>query len=149
QNALISLKSILAVGGYRVSDGRPALYSGTAHDFFGSENARNRIDASFPSEVAPAHFGLLASGSRDGSSASYRGTSMATALCTRAVAEKLTNWDPEKPDPTLANNQWLIKAADRAESGHMNYKQIYPLKSGFGRLPLPPNNMNRHRFRDN
>lgn len=148
QNALISLKRILAVGGYRVSDGRPALYSGTAHDFFGSENARNRIDASFPSEVAPAHFGLLASGSRDGSSASFRGTSMATALCTRAVAKELTNWDPNKPDPKLANNQWLIDAANKAEGDYMNYKPIHPLKSGFGRLPLPPNDVNRHRFRD-
>ena len=90
QNALASARedSLMCIGGYVGITGSPALYSGaTDGNPDDDDESRSVVSVSFISETSPNHFGLLAAGSRNGSTVAYRGTSMATALATRTIAD--------------------------------------------------------------
>ncbi|WP_299911038.1 S8 family serine peptidase [uncultured Paracoccus sp.] len=92
QNALSTAQNCAVLGGYRRSDGQPALYSATAPVDLtkpraaGGGSLATQIDAAYPTDDGAAHFGVLGAGSRDGSTVAFRGTSMAAALATREVA---------------------------------------------------------------
>ncbi len=131
QNALASAPGAVVIGGYRRSDGRPVRYGATARTPQG-------LDAALPSEDSPALFGLLAAGARDGSVTALRGTSMASALATRAI---LTAWRAEIAQglpPQAGDSAWMQAQAQQAEATHPPpYRPAAPLKAGAGRLPLP------------
>jgi hypothetical protein len=85
QNALATTPSNSAFGGHRLSDGRPAPYSATSAGTVA-------IQGTYPTDDAPAHYGVLASGARDGASVAFRGTSMAAAQATRRAAQAMGDW---------------------------------------------------------
>lgn len=53
------------------------------------DKGREVIDGLYPTDDGLAHFGLLGAGSREGSVAAFRGTSMAAAQATCAIAVEL------------------------------------------------------------
>lgn len=141
-NALSSSLYINSIAGYRLSDGAPALYSATP---------RPRIDQpeycivmpiqmAYPTDDGPAHPGVLAAGARDGSSVSFRGTSMACAMATRQVALTMLDWldhkkkggMPDRPGGPLA-----LQTLAKSGSSPPHYEPAAPLKIGAGRLPYP------------
>jgi hypothetical protein len=139
QNALATLGKINLVGGHRASDGKPALYSSSS-DGNNKRNGigREHLDATYPSEDAPSLFGILASGSRDGSVVAYRGTSMAAGLATRDIAAALEAWGPVMRVSKIGDSSWLQDRAsafltdpDRPAS----YRQPHILKGGMGQIP--------------
>lgn len=94
------------VSGYRVSDGRAAAYSssgigrppkngqpsedsGAVVPVDGAERAARAPTASFPTEDAPMHPGVLGAGGADGSVVAMRGTSFASPQAARLIAEEL------------------------------------------------------------
>ncbi len=91
-NALAHFNAVAVIGGYRLSDGRPADYSGTGTGkrMF-SRKSRGAPTCSLPSDDSPTHFGRLGAGARDGSAVNLSGTSFATALATRYIVDKHLN----------------------------------------------------------
>ncbi len=84
----IYLPGSVSVGGYRASDGKPALFSSTGSaKSFGGKTARGAPAFSLPVDDGPAHLGVLGAGARDGSVVAMRGTSFATAQATRMIAK--------------------------------------------------------------
>lgn len=145
-----ALASVICIGGYRDSDGAPALYSAAADGGSTKAGGREAISVSFPSENGAAHFGLLGAGARDGSVTAFRGTSMAAALATRFIAEELGPWlDGPREQATLGTERWIRDRGREWEdeirkSGFTNEWGEYTrwsgykiLKSGVGRLPSP------------
>ena len=96
---------ISVIGGFRMSDGKPALYSATGsgpEEISGSSTRRRKAPtAAFPSDDSPAHFGTLAAGARNGSVVALRGTSFAAARATRFIVEQLV--DKFYPDAPHSN----------------------------------------------
>jgi len=89
-NAIATDRDIVVVGGYRRSDGRPAPYSATNHAVGRTPYAAaGKMTASVPTEIAPAHFGLRAAGSRSSALVNLRGTSFAAGLATRQIVDRL------------------------------------------------------------
>ncbi len=100
-NASVTHGAVARVAGYRVSDGRPAPYSATGRGSTGGEDdgtalghqryhdRRSEPNAALPTEDGPAHFGILAAGSANGSVTAMSGTSFASSQATRVVAEAL------------------------------------------------------------
>jgi hypothetical protein len=136
QNALATWDKVIVVGGYRVSDDTPVSYSST---FDG--NSRRTFGREFPSVLFPsddgvAHFGLLAAGSKDGSVVALRGTSMASALATRAIAMALAGTLPGQGEP-FADEDWLKKCAKTYWRKRPGMKRHNALKQGFGLVPDP------------
>ena len=103
-----------AVGGYRSSDGRPAIYSSTGRgrqpkdgvpsDDDGTlarvlnKDNRRAPTASFATDDGPLHQGILAAGASNGSVVAMRGTSFAAAQATRLVAQTFLWEAPEFSD---------------------------------------------------
>lgn len=139
---------VLAIAGHDSLTGRPAVYSSSADGDSGQTPRRTTFSASYPSETAPSLFGLLAAGARDGSVVAMRGTSMATGLATRDIAEAFCAVDREELQVT-GTEKWLRDRAaayeDMAIIGeirdHWGRKQKWgetaELKSGIGRLGMP------------
>jgi hypothetical protein len=145
-NAISSLgmEEVLCIAGYDDLTGYPAVYSSTADGDKSRLGGRNAPSVSLPSENADSLFGLLASGSRDGSRAFYRGTSMAAALASRAIVEAIlahTGQGGLLP----GTESWLRARAEAEEqkprTDHWdqpsNWPDKVPQKSGAGRLPAP------------
>ncbi|MEO1607232.1 MAG: hypothetical protein AAFU34_18105 [Pseudomonadota bacterium] len=118
-NALSSWSGVVAIGGYRVSDGRPADYSGSLNFHIRTDTGQHEITGLFPTDDGAAHPGLLAAGARDGSTAAFQGTSMATALACRTLVE--------------TGSQSLPTAPTRRPHYNTN---LNPLKGGGGQYPL-------------
>ena len=134
-NALATGGPITVVGGYRLTDGRPALYSATTNGARWRDKGREVIDGLYPTDDGPAHFGLLGAGSRDGSVAAFRGTSMAAAQATRAIAAQLGTGGDGSPAWLRAQAR-AFKAPGGGRPAH--YHDVHPLKGGPGHLPAPP-----------
>ncbi len=133
-NAIASAEGVSAIGGYRLTDGEPAIYSSTASGIQGYPG-RPTITAIYPSDDAPSHFGLLAAGSRDGSAAAAHGTSVSTALATRDIVEAVAGWGHD-PNTYLGDEAWVRGQANGyARPSH--YGDVAPLKGGAGHLPMP------------
>lgn len=141
QNALATSTDVDVVGGYRVSDGKPEIYSSTndGHEKQG-HRGREILDASYPSEDAPSLFGLLGAGSQDGSVVAYRGTSMSAGLATRDVGAALMGWEMHTSDPDIGDFQWMRdRAGDFLNSPNRpaQFKRPSMLKAGVGQVPYP------------
>lgn len=128
-NALGASSAIALVGGFRESDGTPAIYSSTGR----APLPDSDVDLLYPSEDRAATFGLLAAGSRSGSTASYRGTSMSTALATREVALAMLGTQ-EWNLPDLFTADFLrLRAAAFENNRPANYCPVEGRKAGAGR----------------
>lgn len=103
-NTFASSREIAAVGGFRLSDGKPVPYSGTAPRRPPTANpifrpfARYEPTAAMPCERSAAHRGRLGAGARDGSVVALRGTSVSAAEATRLVALTLVGAGGIGPD---------------------------------------------------
>ncbi|MEP3331371.1 hypothetical protein [Sedimentitalea sp.] len=121
-NASVAHKKVSTVGGYRLSDGAPAPYSSTGVGLRGKGSAeveypRRAPTASLPSEDGIAHPGLLAAGASDGVRVPVSGTSFASALATRRVAQgflaTLSSGDGSQKPKT--SSSYLYPSATRDE----------------------------------
>ena len=134
------------VAGHRATDGRPEPYSGSglpgaafdpeAEDDTPPQNGdrREQPSVSFPSRDGAAHFGVLSSGSRDGSSAAFQGTSFAAAMATRRIwqimLEEVSLVQPEAVE--------ILKSKATEAESHTDFPgEIAAAKSGKGRLQHP------------
>lgn len=105
-NSSASHRSIACIGGYRASDGRPAPYSSSGRGKSPPGGGKRSRDdgttlprkmkggryaptASLPTDDAPSHFGILATGSANGSTVAMRGTSFASAQAARELVYSL------------------------------------------------------------
>lgn len=119
-NTYAANKAVMCIGGFCYLNGRPAAYSATA---FGrgdgldpriAREERRAPTAAFVSDDGIAHAGILGAGSRDGSTVAMSGTSVASALATRAILDRIVAGDPpiDWPGQPLAVRQ-LRQLADR------------------------------------
>lgn len=120
------------VGGYRRSDWTPAVYSSTFDGDDKRQLGREKPSVLYPSEDSPSHFGLLASGSKDGSVIALRGTSMAAALATREIAGEFADRLKNKKPINDVNDDWLTRLANPV-------RNVNGLKRGGGTVPCPDN----------
>jgi hypothetical protein len=121
---------VTVVGGYRLSDGMPALYSSTFDGSTYRTNGRATPSALYPSEVAPFHTGVLAAGSKDGSVTTLRGTSMACGLATRDIALQMIRAAKDPDTEPAGNETWV---ATRAQTPRLIDKR----KAGYGMVRAP------------
>lgn len=135
-NALGTGPEIATIGGYRQTDGRPAIYSSTGR-------SDGDITAAYPSEDGAAYPGLLAAGSRGGSAVRFSGTSMTTALATRDVALDMLAHSADWSSPGLFDKHAIAAKAIASEGVRQpgGFKHVSTKKSGAGRIRMPP----RHR----
>jgi hypothetical protein len=122
-------EGVLAVGGYRLSDGQPAAYSSSGGGAKRrTKNAAGRaVDAQGPdlaavSEESPSLDGVLAAGTYSGSVAILNGTSVAAPQVTRALADTIATGDSVR-------NLHLERAADRLRRvgiGRLEFETSYP-----------------------
>ena len=135
-NAIASLRDAVVVAGHRVSDGRPASYSatGAGERFVGAPGSPT---LSYPSDEGPVHPGLLAAGSRSGTAVVMQGTSFATALATRDIADLLQGWKPG--DAEAGTDKAMRALAQQTDPNDGARGRIFPFKSGAGRMPGLPN----------
>lgn len=149
-NALATINDIgsdgnfAVIGGFDNNSGYPAHYSSSADGDDSKPYGRKSISASYPSENGASLFGLLASGARDGSVTSYRGTSMATAVATRDAALAFVH--DVGSGQNIATEDWFKKRAnaveDKVKAGALKdhwgqsveWPKIGYLKSGSGRV---------------
>ncbi len=133
-NAIATLTEAPVIGSYRVSDGRPSIFSSAgALDFVGG--GRKTPTCLLPGEEGTAHFGLMAAGSRSGSAALMAGTSFSTALATRAVSQAMLGWmDGGRKGEVPGSEQWFADHAGHDE-GTQNWPgDTCPEKAGAGRM---------------
>ncbi len=137
-NAVATIDSIIVVGGYRLTDGRPAIYSASSHavgrtPYGGVE----RIVASLPTETAPAHFGIRAAGPRSAATISMRGTSFAAGMATRQIVNELLDWvgSEDTANPADGSAHSYAQRAAQHEQRPSHFGDAHPIKVGFGRLP--------------
>jgi hypothetical protein len=146
-------EGVLAVGGYRRSDGQPAVYSSAGRrrkDPHGKLVDERTPDLAAVSEESPALPGVVAAGTYSGSVAILSGTSVAAPQVTRALADQIsTRASAEEQKRMIPGTQ--PKAAGAAEKlkaavgagetaqglvGHVHYEPHRPLRDGVGRLPF-------------
>ncbi|MEM9902652.1 MAG: hypothetical protein AAF865_14995 [Pseudomonadota bacterium] len=124
---------MVAIAGYRSSDGRPAVYSATGRgDEETPASGRHEPTVALPTDDAPAHLGRHASGAASGSVVALQGTSFATAAATRLLAEHYLRKGASRLfDP----NAYLETLAIGHELGAWPDSKAAPAKVGKGRLP--------------
>lgn len=137
-NALATSAGIVTVAGHRGSDGRPADYAGTGRGFSRGGGASGPI-VSLPSDDGFALEGLIGAGSRSGSALALQGTSMATALATRRIAQALLGWHASGASARTVTGSpaWIARLAAAAEASAGHPGRIAAPKSGAGRLAAP------------
>ncbi|WGH79593.1 S8/S53 family peptidase [Jannaschia ovalis] len=141
-NALGAGPEIATIAGYRLTDGRPALYSSSGW----SDGPPSQITAAYPSEDGAAHPGLLAAGSAAGSVVSFSGTSMATALATREVALGMLNWGGGWSDAGLFDADAIAAGAAMDEAQvPAQWRPVPAFKAGAGRA-APPDRLRARRI---
>jgi hypothetical protein len=136
-NAIASLEEARVIGGYRVSDGKPAIYSSAAaDDAVGA--GREKPTCLMPSEDGPAHFGLMAAGSKSNSTALMSGTSFSTGLATRAVSQAMLVWISNgKQGEAPGTEAWFKARVDEDEAAKAWPGDTVPEKAGYGRMDRP------------
>lgn len=119
--------SVARIGGYQMSDGRPAFYSstgrgrkkgqddGTDLGFKRTGKQKTAPTCSLPTEDSPALFGVLGQGSTDGSMVSMRGTSFATPQASWILIDHLLR-NPDSQASTGDVLTRLAKATERSRS---------------------------------
>ncbi len=152
-NASVSHRAIACIGGYRAHDGRPAPYASSGRGRSPESGKRSNDDgttverrmkgarfaptASFPTDDAPSHFGILAAGSNNGSVVPMRGTSFASAQAARELAHSLL----KNPSPRQSERKRLTRIAIAREGrgwSHGNEFDPELIESlGAGRIERP------------
>lgn len=133
-SAMAMSSHIVAVAGYCVSDGRPAIYSGTGHGYtLDAKYCRSNPTVAFPSEDSPAQYGIVGAGSANGSVVAMRGTSFASALAARWICDGIVAGKIKLPD-TLTVISAAAKAAEAAHSQQYRGRQPPAEKIGYGRI---------------
>lgn len=144
-NASTAPDQVVAVGGYRRSDGKPAFYSSTGR---GPTAASKRKDGtkvnvpgtglrrapsvSFPTEESPAHYGVMAAGAASGSTVALRGTSFASPQAVREIVDiLLRGGSPDWPASLTARAQ----AAENTPDFPVVHSDQLVEQLGMGRLP--------------
>jgi hypothetical protein len=92
-NSIGTGKRTILVGGYRASDGAPALYSASGPDDPG-DRFRATPNAMAVSDRSITRHGVLATGARSGSTVAMNGTSVAAPQITRWIAERMLADEP-------------------------------------------------------
>ncbi|WP_162915124.1 S8 family serine peptidase [Desertibaculum subflavum] len=116
----------IVVGGYRRSDGEPAIYSSSGP----TDGGRVGPDLAAVSEESAAFRGLIGAGTQSGSVALLNGTSVAAPQVTRRLADLLAAGDG------VAELIAEVEGFEKAPHGpHGSYKAARPLRAGRGRLP--------------
>ncbi len=90
-NAIAHTEAARVIGSYRVTDGKPSIFSSAASKNTGGDG-RDQPTALLPGEDGASRFGLMAAGSKSGSAYTMVGTSFSTALATRRIALELLKW---------------------------------------------------------
>jgi hypothetical protein len=132
-NAYAVADGVVAIGGFRLNDRRPAPYSGAGSGLDDAEIGRAAPTAAFPSDDGYAHFGLLSDGARDGSVMALRGTSFACAAATRLVTEAVLKALLAGQEPDLPR----ALAEGQAGTGWLGAETDF-VKAGLGRVPFLP-----------
>ena len=132
-NAIATGRRSIVVGGFRRSDGVPALYSGSGPVLPPRRGAPNADgpEALLPSDEDASHRGVLAAGTRSGSCVAMSGSSVAAPqaawlLVERAFAAGLA-----------ADRGWLY--AEAVAKDPFNGPKPLPERGGGGRIPTVPN----------
>lgn len=136
-NTIASLSEARAIGSYRVSDGKPTIFSSAASsDAVG--DGRVAPTCLLPGEDGVARFGLLAAGSRSGSAALMSGTSFSTALATRAVSQAMLTWMDDGRNGEAPGTEAWFEARVQNDETNANWPHpTMPEKAGFGRMDGP------------
>ncbi|MBX3529118.1 MAG: hypothetical protein KF849_00820 [Rhizobiaceae bacterium] len=151
-NSSAANRAVARVGGYRMTDGRPAFYSATGRGRTNGADdgtllghslmhgASGAPTAALPTDDGPAHFGILAAGSANGSMMAMRGTSFASAQAARCVAIALM----DEIETGVSAREILGAQARLAEGGGSDnaFAPAYPGsadidQAGWGRLASP------------
>jgi len=132
-NAYAANDSVVAIAGFRLSDGRPAPYSATGLGLKDARWGRVAPTAAFPSDDGSAHFGLLSDGARDGSAVAMQGTSFACAAATRFVTEAALGALMMGREPGLPR----ALTEGQADAGWSS-PHVAVAKAGWGRVPFQP-----------
>lgn len=127
-NATAVSNDIVAVAGYRIMDGKPAVYSSTGLSAsLDPQTGRANPTLATPSDDGAVHFGLLGAGAASGSVVALSGTSVASACAARRLALHLLTNAPANFDP----NAFLEGEAATADTAP---GKPPPPKIGAGRL---------------
>lgn len=133
-NATAMGTNVVAVAGFRQSDGRPADYSATGSGLTQDNGGRSAPDFAMPTDTSPALYGIHGAGAADGSVVAMRGTSFASATATRLAVDLLI------ADPGC-NARLLHKLIDAAASAEACLNRAKSpansVKVGSGRYPNP------------
>lgn len=136
-NAIASLADARVIGGYRVSDGKPWVYGSAASDDAVGDG-RKQPTALLPGDDAPSLLGLMAAGSKSGSTALMNGTSFSTGLATRAVSQAMLVWISNgKQGEAPGTEAWFKARAEDDEAAMAWPGDTVPEKAGYGRMAGP------------
>lgn len=153
-NSSASHRSIACIGGYRALDGRPAPYSSSGRGKSPPGGGKRSQDdgttvprrmnggryaptASFPTDDAPSHFGILATGSANGSTVAMRGTSFASAQAARELVFSLID-DPSTGKSEKARLAKIARLQEYCGWPHGNgFDNDLIEVLGAGRIPSP------------
>jgi hypothetical protein len=135
-NSTAASSDVIAVAGYRASDGRPADYSATGQGApLDPTRSRAFPSVALPTDDSPALFGAHGAGAASGSVVAMRGTSFAAASATRIIAEKLKEGTKARADLQI----WLEGEARKNETHNTAvWPKACEVKIGKGRLLATP-----------
>jgi hypothetical protein len=125
-NSIGTGNETIVAGGYRGSDGAPALYSARGPDD-PPDGVRAGPDAMEVSERSISRRGVLAAGARSGSTLAMNGTSVAAPQLTRWIAEQMIAGEPAGLEAVHA----------RAKRDDPDPKQRPPTSKPVTALPRP------------
>ena len=146
-NASTTHEVVARVGGYRVSDRRPAAYSATGRGRRKGEDdgarvhskksngRKNAPTASFPTEDGPAHFGILAAGAANGSVAAMSGTSFASAQGARELIKQLLENDSNRTASAML--YFKADSEEKASQHPVQFSNVQINVLGGGRIKRP------------
>jgi Subtilase family len=132
-NSLATGANTLVIGGYRRSDGKLAVYSagGPVVPSLGGVPRRAGPDAVAPSEDSVACRGVLAAGTRSGSTVAINGTSVAAPQISRWIADRMAAGEPFDRNALCAIARKPVPAsAEREGCGRIDCAPV----SGVSRL---------------
>ncbi|MEK6217425.1 MAG: hypothetical protein N2B03_09460, partial [Boseongicola sp.] len=136
-NAIAHGNEARVIGSFRTTDGKPSIFSSAAAPLVAG-NGRVAPSALLPGEDGAARFGLLAAGSKSGSTVAMAGTSFSTALATRRIALALLGWIDGGKLGTAPGDEAWFDATATFEDASMHYPAATaPPKGGFGRMKAP------------
>ena len=133
-NAIAHTDAARVIGSYRVTDGKPSVFSSAASKA-AVGTGRTQPSALLPGEDGTARFGLMAAGSKSGSAYTMVGTSFSCALATRRIALALLAWVAGgRVGPAPGDESWVtsMAASDDAAAAYPGLTKSP--KAGGGRM---------------